>query len=296
MLRASQTELRLVRHSFHMPSTKKHEHAKLTGNAGTRLKRCLPSLIILLLLLPLHAQTPLRIAAAADLAPVLPPILTQFQQTTGLTAEVTYQASAMLTTEIQNGAPFDLFLSANMDYPQKLISSGLAQGLGDGPGGTPILYAKGILVLWTRKDTLLPAPSLDLLRWPALTHLAIANPDRAPYGKAAVTFLQNARLYQSLKPKLVVAENISQAAQFVDSGNAEAGLISMTSALTSRLIADGHYFVIPADRYPPIEQGAVLISKSSQRVAAKKFLTFLMSAPIQQQLRQFGLTPGRPVP
>ncbi len=134
----------------------------------------------------------------------------------------------MLTTEIENGAPFDVFLSANMDYPQKLISAGRAQGLGDGAGGAPILYAKGTLVLWTRKDTHLPPPSLDLLRDPRLKSLAIANPERAPYGRAAVAALQSLRLYESLKPRIVTAENIAQAAQFVDSGNAEAGLISMT--------------------------------------------------------------------
>jgi molybdate transport system substrate-binding protein len=148
-------------------------------------------------------------------------------------------------------------------------------------------------VLWTRKDAHLPEPNMDLLRSPLIKHLAIANPDRAPYGKAAVAFLQKTGLYQTLKPKFVVAENIAQAAQFVDSGNAEAGLISMTSALTPRLAADGRYFVIPPDQYPPIEQGAVLLSKSPERVAAKKFLTLLMSAPVQEQLRKFGLTPGR---
>lgn len=202
----------------------------------------------------------------------------------------------MLTTEIENGAPFDVFLSANMEYPQKLISAGRAQGLGDGAVGAPILYAKGNLVLWTRKDTHLPLPSLDLLRDPQLKSLAIANPERAPYGRAAVAALQNLHLYESLKARIVTAENIAQAAQFVDSGNAAAGLISLTSALTPRLATDGRYFVIPAKQYPPIEQGAVLVSNSVQRVAAKKFLAFLMSAPTQQLLRKYGLTPGRPVP
>jgi molybdate transport system substrate-binding protein len=237
----------------------------------------------------------IRIAAAADLEPVLPPILEQFKQSTGIDAQATYQASAALTTQIQNGAPFDVFLSANLDYPQKLIAAGLAEGLDEGTAGTPIVYARGALVLWMRKDAHL-TPSLELLRNSALTHLAIANPDRAPYGKAAVACLQKLGLYDALKPKLVIAENISQAAQFVDSGNADAGLISMTSAKTARLTADGHYFEIPTDLYPPIEQGAVLVAKTSERVAAKKFLVFLMSAPVQEQLRKYGLTPGRPAP
>jgi molybdate transport system substrate-binding protein len=242
------------------------------------------------------AQTSVRIAAAADLEPVLPTIVEQFRQTTGIDAQVTYQASAALTTQIQNGAPFDVFLSANVDYPQRLIAAGLAQGLGEGTAGAPIVYAKGTLVLWTRKDAHLPPPSLDLLRGPALKRLAIANPDRAPYGKAAVAALQKLGMYESLKPRLAISENIAQAAQFVDTGNADAGLISLTSAKTARLTADGQYFEIPGDLYPPIEQGAVLVSKTGERVAAKKFLVFLMSTPVQEQLRKFGLTPGRPVP
>lgn len=242
------------------------------------------------------AQGPLRVAAGADLEPVLPPILGQFRQATGIEAEATYQASASLTMQIQNGAPFDVFLSADLGYPQKLIAAGAAEGLGEGTSGTPIIYARGTLVLWTRKDAHLPPLSLDLLYSPALKRLAIANPQRAPYGKAAVAALQKLGMLNALKPKLVTAENIAQAAQFVDSGNADAGLISLTSALTPRLSSDGRYFPIPADLYPPIEQGAVLVTKSTQRVAAKKFLIFLMSAPVQEELRKYGLTPGRPVP
>jgi len=242
------------------------------------------------------AQTPLRIAAAADLEPVLPPLLQQFEKTTGIHAEATFQASAALTTQIQNGAPFDVFLSADLGYPRKLIAAGLAEGLGDGNTGSPITYARGTLVLWTRKDAHLPPPSLDLLGNPGLKRLAIANPDRAPYGKAAVAALQKLGLYDALSPRFVVAENISQTAQFVDSGNADAGLISLTSAKTPRLASDGQYFVVPAGLYPPIEQGAVLVSKTQQSVAARKFLVFLMSAPIQEQIQKFGLTPGRPVP
>ena len=115
---------------------------------------------------PLHAQAPLRVAAAADLEPVLPPILEQFRQATGIRAEATYQASAMLTTQIMNGAPFDLFLSADLSYPKRLIDAGLADAAGSPDSSTPITYAKGTLVLWARKDSSLPPPSLDLLRNP----------------------------------------------------------------------------------------------------------------------------------
>jgi molybdate transport system substrate-binding protein len=227
----------------------------------------------------------LRIAAAADLEPVLPPILEQFRQATGIPTEATYQASAMLTTQIMNGAPFDVFLSADLSYPQKLIDAGLAASR------APIPYAKGTLVLWTRKDSPLGPPTLNLLRNPALKRLAMANPDRAPYGRAAVAALTTLKLYDDLKLRLVTAENIAQAAQFADSGNADAGLISLTSALTPRLAASGAYFVIPSNLYPPIDQGAVIVSKTGQRAAAQRFLDFLLSSRIQAQLAKSGLTP-----
>jgi len=196
----------------------------------------------------------------------------------------------MLTTEIENGAPFDLFLSADLSYPKRLIDGGLADAAGSADSTTPIIYAKGTLVLWTRKDSQL-SPSLDLLRSPTLKRLAIANPDRAPYGRAAVAALESLHLYDTLKPRLVTAENIAQAAQFVDSANADAGMISLTSALTPRLSADGEYFVIPRDLYPPIEQGAVIISKTQQRDAAHKLLDFLLSPAVQAQFAKSGLTP-----
>ena len=246
----------------------------------------LPVLLLGLLCLPLaRAQAGLRVAAAADLQPVLPPIFEQFRQATGIRAEASYEASAMLTAQIQNGAPFDIFLAADLGYPKRLVDAGLAVS------SAPIPYARGTLVLWTRKDSNLPPPSLGLLRNPALKRLAIANPERAPYGRAAVAALTSLGLYEALKPRIATAENIGQAAQFVDSGNADAGLISLTSALTPRLAASGSYFVLPRNLYPPIEQGAVLLRHASQPAAARRFLDFLLSAPAQAQLARSGLTP-----
>lgn len=249
------------------------------------------ALLAMLCVAPITAQTPLRVAAAADLEPLLPSILDQFQQSTGIHAEATFQASAALTAQIQNGAPFDVFLSADLNYPRRLIDAGLADAAGTADSSTPITYASGTLVLWSRKDSHLPPPSLDLLRSPDLKRLTIANPDRAPYGRAAVAALNSLKLYDTLKPRLVTAENIAQAAQFVDSGNADAGLISLTSALTPRLANSGAYFIVPRDLYPPIEQGAVIISKTSQRAAVHKLLDYLLSAPVQAQLAKSGLTP-----
>ena len=257
------------------------------------LRRFIVFLPFFAALIAAHAQSPLRIAAAADLGPVLPPILAGFESQTGIHAEATYQASGMLTTEILNGAPFDVFLSADLSYPQKLIDAGAADAKELGSASAPAIYAKGTLVLWARKDNHLPPPSLELLRSPALQRLAVANPDRAPYGRAAVAALQSLKLLEALKPRFVTAETIAQTAQFADTGNADAGLISLTGAMTDKLTADGSYFVIPRDLYPPIEQGAVAVSKTGQRQAAVKFLRYLLSAPVQAELAKSGLTPVR---
>jgi len=233
----------------------------------------------------LHAQTPLRVAAAADLEPVLPPIFAQFQRQTGIRAQATYKASAVLTTQILNGAPFDLFLSADLGYPKRLVAAGAADS------ATPITYAEGTLVLWTRNDSHLPPPSIALLHNPALKTLAIASPRQAPYGRAAVAALKSLKLYSALKSRIVTAQNIGQAAQFVDSGNAQAGLISFTSALTPTLSSIGSYYVIPRSLYPPIKQGAIVVKNSRQRTAAHKLLDFLLSPPIQSEMAKRGLTP-----
>lgn len=235
---------------------------------------------------------PLHVAAAADLEPVLPPILEQFTQKTGIKTEATYQASAMLTTQILNGAPFDLFLAANMAYPKRLMEAGVGDTDGITTSSTPVTYAKGTLVLWMRKDSH-RTPTLSLLREGAFKSLAIANPARAPYGAAAEAALTKLGLYESLKSKLVTAENIAQAAQFVESGNADAGMISLTSAMTPPLSSDGLYLVIPPDLYPPIEQGAVIISKTRQRPATHKLLDYLLSAQVQAELAKHGLAPVR---
>jgi molybdate transport system substrate-binding protein len=250
-----------------------------------KLRTALGLLLVVTYLPLLNAQAPLRVAAAADLEPVLPPVFAQFQHQTGIRPEATYKASAVLTTQILNGAPFDLFLSADLGYPQKLVAAGMADS------SAPIPYAKGTLVLWARRDSPLPPPSIALLRSPELKTLAIANSRQAPYGRAAVAALRNLKLYGSLKSRIVTAENIGQTAQFVDSGNAQAGLISLTSALTPTLSSVGSYFLIPRDLYPPLEQGAIVVNKSRQQTAAHRLLDFLLSAPVQAELAKRGLAP-----
>ena len=229
----------------------------------------------------------LRLAAAADLEPVLPPILEQFQAKTGIHVDASYKSSGTLTTQIENGAPFDLFLAADMSFPQRIITAGL------GDANLPTPYARGTLVLWTRNDSPFHHLSLDTLLNPALKKVAIANPQTAPYGRAAQASLENLGVYAKLKPNLVIAENIAQTAQYAESGNADVGLISLTSALTEQMKTAGHYFVMPNTSYPPILQGAVVLKHAHSRDAAYKLLDFLMSPTVEKQLAQRGLDPPK---
>lgn len=248
------------------------------------LRRILSLAILTFCALIAHSQEILRIAAAADLQPVLPPILVQFAAQTGIRPEASYKASATLATAIINGAPFDLFLAADLSFPQKVIAAGLAAE------SAPIPYARGTLVLWTRNDSRFHQLSTTTLSDPSLKSIAIANPDHAPYGRAAVTALEHLGLYDALKPKLVIAENIAQAAQYVSSGNADLGLISLTSAL--ELDDTGRYIPIPRQNYPPILQGAIVVKNSMNEQAAHKFLDFLASPVIVHQLQAAGLSPS----
>ncbi len=225
----------------------------------------------------------MKIAAAADLQPVLPALIEEFEHQSHKNVEASYASSATLAAQILNGAPFGLFLSADLSFPKKVVAAGLADGT------EPIAYARGALVLWARNDSPVQPLSLDTLRSPALRTIAVANAEHAPYGRAAKAALEKLGLATALKDRLVVAENIAQTAQYADSGNADAGLISLTSALTPRLSADGKYVVMPEDSYPPLLQGAVVIKQASGAEEAHEFLAFLLSPPIREQLAERGL-------
>jgi len=232
------------------------------------------------------AQQGIQVAAAADLAPVLPPILAEFKAKTGIEAKASFASSATLATQIDNGGPFDLFLSADMSFPQRVIDEG--HGASSQSNAKPVPYAQGTLVLWERKDGPVHPITIDALTSPAISSIAVANPEHAPYGRAARAAIENLHLNQQLQPKLRVAENIAQTAQFVESGNAQIGLISLTSAKTERLQSEGDYIEIPQSSYSPILQGAVVL-KGKNEAEAQKLLDFLLSKPVEDELAQRGL-------
>jgi molybdate transport system substrate-binding protein len=249
-----------------------------------RILHAIATSLVLAAACPLLAQSAtVRLAAAADLQPVLPSIVADFEKQTGKHVEVSYASSSTLATQILNGAPFDLFLSADLGFAQKITDAGLTDA--------PVPYAKGTLVLWARKDSPLQPLALDSLRSTKLRRLAVANPDHAPYGRAAKAALEAMHLTQALQSKLIVGENIAQTAQYAESGNVDAGLISMTSAVTSKFGSEGSYIVIPPPDYPPLTQGAVVLKHSPGAAGGQMLLEFLLSPAIQNSLPAHGLQP-----
>jgi molybdate transport system substrate-binding protein len=231
------------------------------------------------------APREVHVLAAADLQPVLPALADAFEHATGIKLIASFGSSATLATQIVNGDPADMFLAADYSFPEKIVAADLA----DTP--EPIAYARGTLVLWARKDSPLQPLTQNTLLDGKFATLAIANPDHAPYGRAAVAALTHMKLYDTVKPKIVQAENIAQTAQFVESGNAQLGLISLTSASTQHMKDIGTFIRIPAVAYPEIRQCAVVMKKSEHRADAHAFLDWLRSPPIQRNLTQYGLDP-----
>lgn len=229
-----------------------------------------------------------RIAAAADLKFAMSDLERECEKNTGNSLAVTYGSSGNFFSQIQNGAPFDLFFSADTEYPRKLDAAGLADP------GTLFVYAVGRIVIWTRPDA-----DVDVAKqeWKALLDsrvqkIAIANPDHAPYGRAAVAALQKAGIYDQVQAKLVYGENISQAAQFVQSGNAQAGILALSLAL-SPAMRDGRRWEIPADMHPPLEQAAIVLRDAKNKEPARAFLEFVKSKNGQEILGKYGFTtPG----
>jgi molybdate transport system substrate-binding protein len=227
----------------------------------------------------------LRIAAASDLQAALPAVAEQFEKETGQKVSLTFGSSGNFFTQIQNGAPFDVFLSADIDYPRQLEQAGL------GEKGTLYQYATGRLVLWTRNDSGIDVRrGLAVLSDARVRKIAIANPAHAPYGRAAVAAMRHEGLYDRVQPKIVMGENISQAAQFAQSGNAEIGLLALSLALAPALKSVGRYWQVPENLHPPIEQAAIVVATSGNNELARQFLDSLKRPEIVRILESYGFS------
>jgi len=223
------------------------------------------------------------VAAAADLQFAMQDVAAQFQRQTGKTVKVTYGSSGNFFQQIQNGAPFDMFFSANLDYPKKLESAGLVES------GSYYPYAKGKIVVWVLNESKIKIDSgLKVFLDPDVKKIAIANPQHAPYGQAAVAALQKEGIYDKVKDKFVLGENISQTASFVVSGAADAGVVALSLALSPNMKSKGRYAEIPVNEYPRIEQACVILNSSKNKETARQFLAFVQSEKVAAILSGYG--------
>ena len=228
----------------------------------------------------------LTIAAASDLNYAFKELVAEFEKRTGDHVKLSLGSSGNFFSQIQNGAPFDLYFSADIGYPKKLQEAGQAAP------DSLYRYAVGRIVLWTPAGSPLQVEKLgmEVLLNPAIKRIAIANPKHAPYGRAAVAAMQYFKVHDRVKDKLVLGENISQAAQFVESGASDIGIIALSLALAPSMKAAGKYWEIPAEAHTPLEQGAVILKSAKNQRAAKAFLEFLQGPQGQDIMRRYGFT------
>jgi molybdate transport system substrate-binding protein len=227
-----------------------------------------------------------RVAAAADLNAAFPDLIMRFGASHDVDVSVSYGSSGNFYAQLINEAPFDMFLSADVSYPNQLAARGLTLPQSE------FTYAIGRIVVWAPASSTLDVEheGLQVLTQASIKHVAIANPEHAPYGRAAVAAMQSAGVYDRVKPKLVVGENIAQTMQFVQSGAAEVGIVALSLVLAPNVDNKGRRFDIPASTYPSLEQGGTILKAAADVDAARAFRGFLLSADGQAILKQYGFS------
>ncbi|HZR46670.1 MAG TPA: molybdate ABC transporter substrate-binding protein [Candidatus Manganitrophaceae bacterium] len=230
------------------------------------------------------------IAAASNLSFAFKEVISSFEKKTGDRVKLSLGSSGNFYAQIENGAPFDLFFSADVEYPKKLEGAGLIEP------GTLYRYAIGRIVVWAPKESPVDVGKLEVkaLLEGSVKKIAIANPKHAPYGRAAVEAMNHFNLYDRVKDKLVFGENVSQAAQFVESGAAELGIIPLSLALAPTLKERGRYWEVPETAHQPLEQAAVILKQAKNPGGARAFLLFLQEPEAREMMNKYGFTaPGR---
>lgn len=226
----------------------------------------------------------LDVAAAADLKFAMDDVVGAFGKAhPEIVVSVSYGSSGNFLSQIQNGAPFDLFFSADIEYPRRLAEAGLA------PKGSEFLYAVGRIVAWVPTAShVLVERGLEALTAPEVRRIAIANPTHAPYGRAAEAALRKLGVYDRVKDRLVFGENVAQTAQFVQSGAADAGIIALSLAVAPALAKEGRYFEVPLDAYPRMDQGGIILNRARDPEAARVFRDFILGAEGRATLKRYG--------
>lgn len=246
-------------------------------------------LIAMGLLLSACGQKPapraLRIAAASDLRFALDELAADFRrQHPGISVAISYGSSGTFFAQLVNGAPFDLFLSADLSYPRQLAERGATLA------GSEFTYAVGRIVLWVPTAASIDVGRLGMraLEEPGVGHIAIANPEHAPYGRAAEASMRAAGVYDAVRHKLVLGENVAQALQFVQSGSAEIGIVALSLALSPTIASAGRYWEVPLDTYPRMEQGGTILRWTSAPDAARSFRSAVLAEPGRRVLKRYG--------
>jgi molybdate transport system substrate-binding protein len=228
-------------------------------------------------------EGPLKVAAAADLALAFKDVGAAYEKETGQRVIFSFGSTGLLEKQIAEGAPFDIFAAANVSFAEDAIKSGVCAA------DSKALYARGRIVIWTRKPTVAPKSVAELAD-PKWAKVAIANPEHAPYGRAAMQAFEHAGLALKIKPRLVFGENVQQTLQFAQSGNVEAAVVALSLAV----ISDGNYTLIDEGEHKPIDQAMVVCGKDPARTQeARAFTAFVNSAGGRAIMKRFGfLLPG----
>jgi len=251
-----------------------------------RMLRQISAALILLFLHVSADAAEVKAAVAANFTAAIGKLQPIFEQQTGHHLLPSFGATGQLYAQIGNGAPFDVFLSADDKAPAKLVKEGHAVA------GTEFIYARGELALWSADKTYVDNKG-EVLKRNQYAHLAIANPDTAPYGLAAVQTLKKLGLYDTVKPKFVQGDNIAQTQLFVASKNAPLGFIALAQVLATPEADRGSWWQVPADLHDPIDQQAVLLKTAEKNEAARAFLKFLQTPEALKVVHDLGYsTPG----
>src|SRR6059036_3091088 len=226
----------------------------------------------------------ISIAAASDLNFAFREIVAEFEKKTGNRVKLSLGSSGNFFAQLSNGAPFDLFFSADIGYPKKLEEAGLAEP------GTLYMYAVGRIVVWVPKGSPIAVAELGIkaLQHPSVKKIAIANPKHAPYGRAAVAAMEHFKVHKAVKDKLILGENISQTAQFVQTGGADIGIIALSLAVAPAMKDSGSYWEVPLDAYPRLEQGAVVLKAAKDVKTARAFLDYVKGPEGTAVFKRYG--------
>lgn len=231
---------------------------------------------------PSTAAAPsLTVAAASDMQFAFEELTTRFKKEAGMGINLVFGSTGLLTQQIEHGAPYDLFAAADVTYLERLADQELIVE------GSLALFAQGRIVVAVNRSLGIPAPSLTDLLNPQIRRVSIANPQHAPYGRAAVQALQNSGLWGALQPKLVYGENVRQALQYIQSGGAQAGIVAIAIADVPEIT----WTLIEPDLHDPLNQGLAILQRSSQPHLAARFSAFVLSPEGQRILQRYGFLP-----